>query len=180
MVGNHPTADHAYNFETQKQQGEPHEQTVLQAVGEALSTPVRHFEYESHPYEQLSGVDGITHSGVKVDVKVQRKSHIETGNLPVEIWSDIAGQTPGWFYTGNASLIAWAYCDFSTDELLQTGYMLHKTERFVDWFHRHKQRFRRVDIDNDGYTAVVSLVPLITIPDNFLEHIEINETTSDG
>lgn len=169
--------DPTYDFDTQRAMGESHEQTVLRRVGDVLSTSVEHFSHASHPNVQLAGVDGLTADGQRIDIKVQRKSHIKTGNLPFELWSDIAGQTPGWLYTGNAGLIAWAYCDERTNTLLPTGFLLEKTESLVRWFNEHKDSFRRVRIDNGDYTAVVSLVPLITIPDNFLSYFCVTTPT---
>jgi hypothetical protein len=180
MDSNRDAIDPVYRFEIKKREGTRHEETVLRSVGKALSTTVQHFSYNESPSVQLAGVDGITETGTKIDVKVQRREHIETGNIPIELWSDIVGQNPGWFYAGDASLIAWAYNDRVSDSLLSTAFILHKTEGFVDWFHKHKDRFRRVDIENKGYTAVVSLVPLITIPGNFLQPFDIIDETGNG
>jgi len=170
-------ANPTYDFQTQRDMGERYEKTVLARVSEVLDTSIEYLSYESMPQAQLSGVDALTANNTGIDVKVQRAHHITTGNLPFEVWSDFGNQTPGWIYTGQSDLIVWAYCDKERNSLLETGYLMWKRDALIEWFNQHKDSFRRVTIDNDSYNAVVSLVPLITIPDNFLSYFRVTMPT---
>jgi len=134
---------------------------------------IERIAFEDNPEKQLSGVDAVLSEGEPdIDVKVQRNKHLTTGNLPIETWSVVDESIPGWFYTGEAEVIAWAYENKAGTNLHPTGYLMFKTEAFVEWFNDRIDEFKEITVstnrNGETWQTKSRLVPIEDFPDEHL------------
>lgn len=165
-----------YSFDEQLEMGKRWEKDLCERLESILTKKtVRNIQYEDEPEKQRSGIDAVVSEKTPdIDVKVQRHSHLTTGNIPIETWSVKEREKRGWFYTGKSDVIAWVYKNKAGTNLHPTAYLMLKNERFIDWFEDNIHKFREVDIPNESWTTVCRLVPIEEIPENYL--IEFNPT----
>jgi len=181
------TDDEPYDWEDKLDMGTQWEEGLGNRLETVLSRlHIERIAFEDNPEKQLSGVDAVLSRGEPdIDVKVQRNEHLTTGNLPIETWSVVEKAIPGWFYTGEADVIAWAYKNKAGTNLHPTGYLLFKTEAFVEWFNDHIDEFKEVTVetkrDGDTWETKSRLVPIERFPDEnlvpFTPTLEENEET---
>jgi hypothetical protein len=155
------------------------EEFAVERVEELLlSTRATNVSYDERPKLQRAGIDGIlTESRPSFDVKVQDYRHTDTGNLPVEVWSSIDDQVPGWFYTAESDLIVWLYKNRANTDLYHTGYLMPLRGSLVEWFNDRVGDFRRVTTRNRGmygdeYTTVCRLAPIEEFPAEYLAEFD--------
>ena len=148
---------------------------------------IERIAFEDNPEKQLSGIDAVlSESEPDIDVKIQRNEHLTTGNLPIETWSVVEKSIPGWFYTGEADVIAWAYENKAGTNLHPTGYLMFKTEAFVEWFNDHIEEFKEITVstnrNGETWETKSRLVPIERFPDEnlveFTPTLEKNEETN--
>jgi hypothetical protein len=170
-----------FNFDDELVQGELGEREV-DAILDAARLP-----YESHPAEQRSGID-FASGEVRVDVKTQSHKYIYTGNIPIEVFSVLEAQEPGWFFKSASDVIVWLYLDAEGDGLWHRGYMMYMGDELHEFITDNREEWRRVEVANDGrygqYTAVNYLVPVPAFPVHLLAPFdpstEILETALHG
>jgi len=120
----------AYDFDEQLEMGNLWESELSERLETVLTrTKIENIDYEEKPEMQRNGIDSVIKTEQpNFDVKVQRNEHIETGNLPFEVWSVEEESEPGWFYDGESDLIVWAYANKAGNTLLPTGYFMLKND----------------------------------------------------
>jgi hypothetical protein len=183
------TDDDAYDWDEKLNMGTKWETDLGNRLETVLSRlHIERIAFEDNPEKQLSGVDAVLSKGeYELDVKVQSNELLTTGNLPIETWSVVEEAIPGWFYTGEADVIAWAYKNKAGTNLHPTGYLLFKTDAFIEWFNDNIERFREVEVktrrdrDDKLWHTKNRLVPIEEFPDEnlveFTPTLEKNEAT---
>jgi hypothetical protein len=143
-----------------------------------LSTRATNVSYEDRPELQRAGIDGIlTETRPSFDTKVQDYGHTGTGNLPIEVWSAIEDNDPGWFYTAESDLIVWLYKNRAKTDFYHTGYLMPLRDSLIEWFNDRVDEFRRIEKANKGmygdeYTTICRLVPIEEFPVEYLAEFD--------
>lgn len=166
-------SDDVADFSEDLEFGKKWEQLASSRLKKLLpSFSIDNVEYEHRPELQLAGIDTILQQrNPTLDIKTQDYEYVETGNLPIEVWSDIDSGDPGWFYTGDADLIVWVYENSVGTNLHHKGYFMPHTEELVEWVNDKIDDLpesRRVEVLNDGWTTVCWLIPIEDFPKEYL------------
>lgn len=158
------------DFEEDLNFGKKWERIASNRLRELLpSFSIDNVDYERRPELQRAGIDTILQRDEPtLDIKTQRYKHTDTGNLPIEVWSDETGSTPGWFYTSTADLIVWVYENRAGTNLYKRGYFMPHSDALVEWFNDRYGDYHRIKKDNGDWTTVCRLVPIDDFPDEFL------------
>lgn len=148
-----------------------------------LNQKVKHIPYDpTHPEStklQHQGIDILLQSKTAtIKVKTRDKKYYLQGIL-IEIISNKENQTPGWFYTSQADLIAYVWTNQHKTNLMPIGYLIilqHPTLR--DWFKEHNEQypmFQTKSKDNSHiWTTLFKVIPKKDFPPNTI--IEFNPT----
>jgi len=155
----------SFNFEDELVQGDLGEEAIDRIVSAAR------LPYETFPEEQRSGID-FASGDVRLDVKTQSHKYIYTGNIPIEVFSVIEEQKPGWFFTSQSDIVVWLYVNKAGDGVWHRGYLMFMGEELRDFIVDNREKWRRIEVENDGpygqYTAVNYLVPAPAFPAHLL------------
>lgn len=150
--------------------GEVEMTDVLRAALPDMS--VSNIDYIKDPQKQRSGVDIELGSGLTFDVKHERSKHIGSPNLPIESWSKWP-DTPGWMYTSVSDYVIWLRQGYDGN-LHDDAWLMKHDEELKSWFNDNKSTFQERDIENEGYTTRVHLVPIESFPDGKLKRFNPN------
>lgn len=159
-----------YDFDEQKAFGLKWEHRVADRLDSLLqSISVKNIAFEDNPRLQLSGVDAVLEKErPEFDVKVQAHEYIETGNLPIEVKSDVEQGKIGWFYMSNSDMVVWVYPNKAKDNLYHRGYFMMLNDGIKEWFNERREQDPKKPVPNELWTTMIRLVPIEDFPDEYL------------
>jgi len=150
-----------YDFDEQRSIGDIGEKLFQEYQGGVL-TP-----YDEFPILQHAGIDMFI-DGYSIDIKTQRHSHRETGNIPIEVFSNIEEGKQGWYFTSEADAFVILFLDRQHDNLFPNAYILYNNDAMRKFVGSNYNEWREIRSKNDyvspAYHSAVKLIPATMFP----------------
>jgi len=154
-----------YDFDEQRNIGDIGETLFCEYQGGML-TP-----YAEFPKLQHSGIDMFV-DGHSIDIKTQRHSHRETGNIPIEVYSNLEQHKQGWYFTSKADAFVILFLNESHDGLYPNAYILYNNGAMREFVGGGYSEWREIHSKNDyvspAYHSAVKLIPATMFPADVL------------
>lgn len=140
-----------YNFESQLQKGETHEQTLDGYFSDRFTISPVSMDEQRHGIDRTF-VNRETGATLKVEYKADSKA-ASTGNAFVETVSVDTTHKAGWAFTSQADFLVYFVPPDATAYVIRTPILKGKV---VGWSEKYPER----SIPNNGYNTIGILVPL--------------------
>lgn len=137
---------------------------------EFMTTAADRIAFEDHPDKQRAGIDlELMPDGVSaVDTKVRDYESYKYGDIILETWSVVEENEPGWFYTSEADVIAYAWKNKAGTNLINPGYLITNLDRLRDWYQDNYGNYPHICAKSNDWTTKFRPVPIEDFPDGTL------------
>lgn len=166
--------DDVHDFQDSLEEGTYWEDKLQRRLQNVITCgSVEQILFEEEPEKQRAGVDlEFEFTEIEtVDTKVRDHYYHQFEDLFLETWS-VWPDKPGWFFTSDVDVIAYAWKNRAGTNLLNEGYLINMSDRLRDWFYDHLEVYDEVSTKSqDGDTEWETrgrVVPIDEFPEGTL------------